>query len=748
MSRSYGKPRRGRVHVDEDELLMDEYGSNINVDIDINADDFNPEDFEVSPEHQVGIATTIDHSEKPGTRKDYRNRLQQMVDWCIEKYPEYAKIATRDVTEEELKDTTKHYYNQKKDFVYQRLRFKLVLAFLSVVRKENADGTGKTRSHVHVRKFHDAILFGAREQSVKLDDQYKLHLKKYLASFRKESRVATGTGQTDIERADPMNFDLYTALCTWYVDEGCVYNWLYQILLWNCVGRSASVDPLGLHNFRLGTDSIIITYDRSKSDMGGERVHPKNCYANPYNPYICSFLAMGVWCLLYPEQFDDMDFLFVKKGCDLGSASKRFGNHLRSTVSAHREVVSQWAVPERIGAHSARKGSSTHLTAGTLNPPPLSSVAHRGEWSQGTVQDIYFNFAQPGDHYVGRMLAGLDPNSTRFRVLPPHFTCGLENPYVKQALDMCFGRILKAREDLSYLPGFFLRLLASIVYHEHWIRRILQKDSKHPFGNIYFFEHTELLKNLRDLVTTDATTNMQLPTGIPTHIDLNNKLEKILENNNDFLDQLKAQSIVIQEAVKRAIQENDILSGNVTMPVLTEKLETHHNAIIEFIKNNTIHLTNDNAEGKEEPDDNTPGNSKLSFVDNLHSVEGTPRYVYNGKFWDVPNGFKFPKNPTRKVGWEYWLRGKPGNEMLVNDIFKKAPIKPFRKMIRDCLPGSEENVWGSSWKPIYAYMENALLLDVNDKGEPNIKIPSDPKDITNEFIENSYKVATECMKKK
>ena len=114
MSRSYGKPRRGRVHVDEDELLMDEYGSNINVDIDINADDFNPEDFEVSPEHQVGIATTIDHSEKPGTRKDYRNRLQRMVDWCIEKYPEYAKIATRDVTEEELKDTTKHYYNQKK----------------------------------------------------------------------------------------------------------------------------------------------------------------------------------------------------------------------------------------------------------------------------------------------------------------------------------------------------------------------------------------------------------------------------------------------------------------------------------------------------------------------------------------------------------------------------------------------------------------------------------------------------------
>jgi hypothetical protein len=243
---------------------------------------------------------------------------------------------------------------------------------------------------------------------------------------------------------------------------------------------------------------------------------------------------MGIWCLLYPEQFDDADFVFVKKGCEKGSASKRFGNHLRSTVMSHSEIVRQWCVPERIGAHSARKGSATHLTAGTLNPPPLPSVAHRGEWSQGTVQDVYFNFAQPGDHYIGRKLAGLDPTSTQFRVLPPHFTCGLENPVVSQALDMCFGRILKAHSNLAYLPGFFLRLLASIVYHEQWLRGILHQNKKHPFGNIFLLENTDMLKQLRELVTTDATTNMQRPTGIPTHIDLNNKIETIIKNNVDF----------------------------------------------------------------------------------------------------------------------------------------------------------------------------------------------------------------------
>ena len=116
MSR-YGS--RGQVHVANDEELVEEYGSNINVtNVTIDAADFNPDDFEVSAEHQIGIATTIDHSEKPATRKDYRSRLQRMVDWCVANYPNYASIATRRVTEEELNDTTKHYYNIKEPTLF------------------------------------------------------------------------------------------------------------------------------------------------------------------------------------------------------------------------------------------------------------------------------------------------------------------------------------------------------------------------------------------------------------------------------------------------------------------------------------------------------------------------------------------------------------------------------------------------------------------------------------------------------
>ena len=65
------------------------------------------------------------------------------------------------------------------------------------------------------------------------------------------------------------------------------------------------------------------------------------------------------------------------------------------------------------------------VTSGTTCPPPPSSVDHRGEWSLGTVFDIYWFFAEVGDYYCGRILAGLDPNTSTFEVLPPHFTVGM-----------------------------------------------------------------------------------------------------------------------------------------------------------------------------------------------------------------------------------------------------------------------------------------------------------------------------------
>jgi hypothetical protein len=136
--------------------------------------------------------------------------------------------------------------------------------------------------------------------------------------------------------------------------------------------------------------------------------------------------------------------------------------------------------------------------------------------------------------------------------------------------------------------------------------------------------------------------------------------------------------------------------------------------------------------------DEDPDESKLSYVPELHSTKGTPAYVYDGKFWDVPKNYKFQKNPTRKLGWEYWIRGKPGHEVLVDGVMKKAPIKPFHKLITDCLPESEQNVYGSTWKPIFKLMEQT----------PDLVIPSDLKEIDDDFINKSFDEATKFLQQR
>jgi hypothetical protein len=91
----------------------------------------------------------------------------------------------------------------------------------------------------------------------------------------------------------------------------------------------------------------------------------------------------------------------------------------------------------------------THSTSGTTVPPPLPSVARRGEWSQGTIIDIYFLFAESCDQYFGRCLAILRPNSVDFATLPPHFTAGMENHLVAEAIGICFGNILELYPERS-----------------------------------------------------------------------------------------------------------------------------------------------------------------------------------------------------------------------------------------------------------------------------------------------------------
>ena len=99
--------------------------------------------------------------------------------------------------------------------------------------------------------------------------------------------------------------------------------------------------------------------------------------------------------------------------------------------------------------HGTRKGAAVRASSGTTLPASLAAIANRGEWTVSMMFDIYLGFAEPGDQYLGRLLAGLDPNKAEFATLPPHFVEGMENEYISEAMNLCFKGIMdKVTDDI------------------------------------------------------------------------------------------------------------------------------------------------------------------------------------------------------------------------------------------------------------------------------------------------------------
>jgi hypothetical protein len=146
-------------------------------------------------------------------------------------------------------------------------------------------------------------------------------------------------------------------------------------------------------------------YDDSKADKKGERVSPKNIYANPFNPMVCPHLSFGCWFALRKGTFGKNDSLFLGAG-QPGSAAQRYCDGLLKLLTEYMEKVMEFVRPGHANRHGFRKGVASYSTSVTTFPASLVSVARRGEWTQGSIFDIYFQFAEPGEQYLGRLNCG------------------------------------------------------------------------------------------------------------------------------------------------------------------------------------------------------------------------------------------------------------------------------------------------------------------------------------------------------
>ena len=120
------------------------------------------------------------------TVNDYCCRITSMVKWVQQNYPHYYDLGVVELTSEQ-KAKKKKYHKQTHDFMYDKINIKIIKGFISA-NKFKADNPNQQYGFVHMRKYHNAIQFGARRVEVQLPQSYRLKMPLFLDSLKKEKK--------------------------------------------------------------------------------------------------------------------------------------------------------------------------------------------------------------------------------------------------------------------------------------------------------------------------------------------------------------------------------------------------------------------------------------------------------------------------------------------------------------------------------------------------------------------------------
>ena len=529
----------------------------------------------IQTEHNINIRETEDFYKAKKTVKEHCTRLNEMIKWIQVEYPTYCSEVVKELTEKEQADKSR-YHTSTHDFIYQSLNVDVTKAFLSHKKikpnKFTADGKPIHYSFSHIRKYHDAILFGSLRAKVALPEIYELEMVGYLDSAKKEKTGARKKGQLEEKEADAISFELYRLLCKFAIQSGNIFLWAFTCTQWSCMARSISIDDLTFAQISLGTDALVVEYCDSKSDPRGERTSPKNCYANPFDFRVCLFTALGCYFCVNDETWhSERDTIFRNKKKKTGSAAHRYCEQIKHLYKQNSALIEEYVRAGHFNPHGTRKGAAVCASSGTTLPASLAAIANRGEWTISMVFEVYLGFAEPGDQYLGRLLAGLLPNTAEFAVIPPHFLCGMENEFVAQAMKLCFQGILdkpgNIKEGISLrssMKAVLLRCLASMVHHSESLLKGIDEDPGHCFSSIPILCNSSLLSELKKLLTSESSERIRMPTGIPPHVEVMTKLDTLTKLiNQDREDRLKHNEEVKCTIVNK-IEEISVANGQIT----------------------------------------------------------------------------------------------------------------------------------------------------------------------------------------
>jgi hypothetical protein len=687
-------------------------------------------EVQVRAEHVTAVNATKTKESSDETRRGHRRRLKKLMEWWMTEYPDYFEAGTRILSAEEKADPMKFFHTCDRDIVYEGLRVDMVLSYMAATKKKDAQGEGqKIYSYTHMRKINDAILFGARTVKEILSSSYYSEMDSFLTSFKKETADARSHGNMDEKSADPISFSLFRLILTWAIERGNIFVWVWTILQWNLMARSISIDPLALHNISISEDHFVIRHDSTKSDKEGEKTHNKAVYCNPLDPVLCPGLSLGIWLSLNQNTFrDNSERLFLRTGSRIGSAAHRYCEQLHIIMKAHWDIVQTYITT--MSAHGIRKGSATHVSCATTMPPPVASIAARGDWSIGKVLDVYWKFAEVGDNYLGRCLCGLDPDSSTFSVLPPHWTVDnpVEDTDIQEALQLMYSVII-AKHPSSI--AVLVRVLASVVYAADWLLATSARHQGHPFAAVPLLQNPELLLRLKSKVSIEPTVSMLNATGVPPHVKQLTLMKNLLDLCQTTLEKVTEHATVVRQTIFDAMEERAIENGQISRHQIISILDEFRSSIKDDAREQLEAIRQSQTGMLPLFNGGGAGGGGAGIV--VHGGNRGTLFSFGGRFWDVPATFAFPAGVKRDVGWKLWLQGMPGfTAEGENGIIERRNIKPFRKFLPARLPKKIADVYKIHWRPVFAMME-AGIGDI-------------PQNLTPDIVNELYERGTDYLK--
>ena len=325
----------------------------------------------------------------------------------------------------------------------------------------------------------------------------------------------------------------------------------------------------------------------------------------------------------------------------------------------------------------------------------------------------------------------------------------MENEHIKEAMDLCFGTILKTWSQHAIQRPLLL-FLASMVYHHQFLLNYIAKDSSHPFQSIPILQRQGLLDELKKLVTLEKVGQVTSSTGVPYRLKQMKIIKSKLSNLESGVDKLLDQNDKLPDVVKAAIDEKCMEAGQVTVPFVINLLEEHSNKISssigQSVRNAVREATQHISPQQQHPsllgDTSTVPAPRLGGrqLGQLHLYR-----EYRGGS-SVPADFKFP-SATLRSAWEFWLLGFPNNRSIKRnaageDVVSITPVRPLRYIVADkMMPKANRlrRVWADEWKPALSIMHSGARQLIGNTPVENMNA---------EFIESTYAAARAFLEDK